>query len=97
MKTYIKFLINIFFRSFLYVVFTVLCLVFIINLLTELEFFRNINVGISSGASTPDELVKEVIKRISSFREIKIEKRPGIEENIVFKLPRELTNIEALN
>ena len=46
MKTYIKFLINIFFRSFLYVVFTVLCLVFIINLLTELEFFRNINVGI---------------------------------------------------
>ena len=46
MKTYIKFLINIFFRSFLYVVFTVLCLVFIINLLTELEFFRNIDVGI---------------------------------------------------
>ena len=54
-------------------------------------------IGISSGASTPDELVKEVIKRISSFREVKIEKRPGIEENIVFKLPRELTNIEALN
>ena len=47
MKTYIKFLINIFFRSFLYVVFTVLCLVFIINLLTELEFFRNINVEFS--------------------------------------------------
>jgi 4-hydroxy-3-methylbut-2-enyl diphosphate reductase len=55
------------------------------------------SIGISSGASTPDELVKEVINRISSFREVKIEKRPGIEENIVFKLPRELTNIEALN
>ena len=48
-------------------------------------------------ASTPDELVKEVINRISSFREIKIEKRPGIEENIVFKLPKELTNIEVVN
>ena len=55
------------------------------------------SIGISSGASTPDELVKEVINRISSFREVKIVKRPGIEENIVFKLPRELTNIEALN
>ena len=46
MKTYIKFLINIFFKSFLYVIFIVLSLVFIINLLTELEFFRNIEVGI---------------------------------------------------
>ena len=62
------------------------------------KWFDNVeSIGISSGASTPDELVKEVINRISSFREIKIEKRPGIEENIVFKLPRELTNIEALN
>ena len=46
MKTYIKFLINIFFKSFLYVIFIVLSLVFIINLLTELEFFRDIDVGI---------------------------------------------------
>ena len=62
------------------------------------KWFDNVeSIGISSEASTPDELVKEVIKRISSFREVKIEKRPGIEENIVFKLPRELTNIEALN
>ena len=62
------------------------------------KWFDNVDsIGISSGASTPDELVKEVIKRISSFREIKIEKRPGIEENIVFKLPKELTNIEAIN
>ena len=62
------------------------------------KWFDNVeSIGISSGASTPDELVKEVIKRISSFREIKIEKRPGIEENIVFKLPKELTNIEAIN
>ena len=37
---------NIFFKSFFYVVFIVLSLVFIINLLTELEFFRDIDVGI---------------------------------------------------
>ena len=55
------------------------------------------SIGISSGASTPDELVKEVMNRIATFRKIKIEKRPGIEENIVFKLPKELTNIEARN
>ncbi len=62
------------------------------------KWFDNVeSIGISSGASTPDELVKEVINRISSFREVKIEKRPGIEENIVFKLPRELTNIKVLN
>ncbi len=46
MKTYAKFLINIFLKSFTYVIFVVLSLVFIINLLTELEFFRDINVGI---------------------------------------------------
>ena len=52
------------------------------------KWFNNVNsVGISSGASTPDELVNEVIDRISTFRKIKIEKRPGIEENVVFQTP----------
>ena len=44
MKTYIKFLITIFLKSFFYVLFILLCLVFILNLLTELEFFKNINI-----------------------------------------------------
>ena len=48
------------------------------------------SVGITSGASTPDELVQEVINRISTFRAIKIETRPGIKENVVFKLPKQL-------
>ena len=55
------------------------------------DWFRNVDsVGITSGASTPDELVKEVIDKISTFSEIKIEKQLGIEENVVFKLPKEL-------
>ncbi len=44
MKTYIKFLITIFLKSFFYVLFILLSLVFILNLLTELEFFKNINI-----------------------------------------------------
>jgi len=62
------------------------------------KWFDNVeSIGISSGASTPDELVKEVMNRISTFREIKIEMRPGIEENVVFKLPKELVNQRVAN
>ena len=62
------------------------------------QWFDNVeSIGISSGASTPDELVKEVMNRISTFREIKIEMRPGIEENVVFRLPKELVNQQVAN
>ena len=64
----------------------------------SLSWFENVDsVGITSGASTPDELVKEVIDRISTFTSIKIEKQPGKEENVVFKLPKELLNYEMAN
>ena len=46
MKTYIKFLCNIFLKSFFYVLLVMLSLVFILNLLSELEFFKDIDVGI---------------------------------------------------
>ncbi|WP_440934912.1 LptF/LptG family permease [Candidatus Pelagibacter sp.] len=46
MKTYIKFLINVFLNSFFYVLLIIFSLVFIINLLTELEFFKEINISI---------------------------------------------------
>ena len=64
----------------------------------SLSWFENVDsVGITSGASTPDELVKEVIDRISTFTSIEIEKQQGIEENVVFKLPKELLNYEMAN
>ena len=44
MKTYIKFIIFLFFKSFLYILGVVFSLVFIINLLSELDFFRNLEV-----------------------------------------------------
>ncbi len=46
MKTYIKFLVTTFLKSFIYVLCVLLSLVFILNLLTELEFFKEINVDI---------------------------------------------------
>ncbi len=44
MKTYYKFILNTFLRSFIYVFFVMFSLVLILNILTELEFFRNIDI-----------------------------------------------------
>ena len=46
MKTYIKFIINTYLNSFFYVLLIIFSLVFIINLLTELDFFKNIETSI---------------------------------------------------
>ena len=46
MKTYIKFLTNIFLKSFFFVFVIIFSLVFLINLLTEIEFFSDIDVSI---------------------------------------------------
>ena len=47
MKVYIKFFSLIFIKSLLYVIAIMFSLIFILNLLTELEFFKGIDVGIS--------------------------------------------------
>ena len=46
MKTYQRFIITIFSKSFLFVFFVMFSLVLILNILSELEFFRNINVSL---------------------------------------------------
>ena len=46
MKTYIKFLVGSYINSFLYVLLIIFSLVFIINFLTELDFFKDINVSV---------------------------------------------------
>ena len=47
MKVYIKFITAIFLKSLFFVFCIMMCLVFILNLLSELEFFKNENVGIN--------------------------------------------------
>ena len=47
MKTYIKFLCYIFLKSFFYVFLVMFSLVFVLNVLSELDFFKDIEVGIN--------------------------------------------------
>ena len=48
MRVYIKFLTYSFYKAFFYVLLIMLSLVFILNLLNELEFFKDIEINISS-------------------------------------------------
>ncbi len=54
-------------------------------------------VGVSAGASAPEELIQEVIERLSDFGEVQLKKLDGVEESITFKLPRELKDAVRLN
>jgi 4-hydroxy-3-methylbut-2-enyl diphosphate reductase len=49
------------------------------------------SIGVTAGASAPEILVEEVIKRIKGLTDAKvINNAPGIKETVVFSLPREL-------
>ena len=50
-------------------------------------------VGITAGASAPEELVQELIDRLAGMFEVAVTNLDGIEEHVTFRLPREL--IEA--
>lgn len=51
-------------------------------------------VGITAGASAPEELVQELIRRLGQFGDTEVSDLKGVEENIVFKLPKELKEAE---
>ncbi len=51
-------------------------------------------VGITAGASALEELVQELIDRLAAFGELVVENLAGAEEDMHFKLPRELTRAE---
>lgn len=50
-------------------------------------------VGVTAGASAPEKLVQETIERLKNYREVSVETLDGVEENIHFKLPRELSDV----
>ena len=49
-------------------------------------------VGVTAGASAPETLVQETIKRLAEHRSLTVEKLDGVEENVHFKLPKELAD-----
>jgi len=50
-------------------------------------------VGVTAGASAPETLVQETITRLRDQRRVIVETLDGVEENIHFKLPRELAGV----
>jgi 4-hydroxy-3-methylbut-2-enyl diphosphate reductase len=47
-------------------------------------------VGITAGASAPDELVEELVERLRERDEIEIQRLPGVTENVRFRMPNQL-------
>jgi 4-hydroxy-3-methylbut-2-en-1-yl diphosphate reductase len=47
-------------------------------------------IGVTAGASAPEQLVQELIERLGDFGEITVEELRGAEEHMQFKLPRAL-------
>lgn len=63
----------------------------------ELSWFANVNVvGVTAGASAPEDLVQKVVERLKSWGATIAEEMPGIEENIVFALPKTLRDQKRL-
>jgi 4-hydroxy-3-methylbut-2-enyl diphosphate reductase len=46
------------------------------------------NIGITAGASAPEILVQRLVKEIKKIKQISVSEIKGIEENIIFKLPK---------
>ncbi len=55
------------------------------------------NIGVTAGASAPEILVEEVIDKIQRHTDANVVDAPGIKEQVVFSLPRELAKESSLN
>ena len=53
------------------------------------------SIGISAGASTPEELVQDLIAKLREFADLQISTMDGIIENVRFSLPPELDHAAA--
>jgi len=51
-------------------------------------------VGITAGASAPENLVQELIERLRQIEPVEVSVLPGVEENVHFRLPLSLTKAE---
>ena len=68
---------------------------YLINFKNELpikEIVECKKIGLTSGASAPEELVQSFISEIKKHTDISIEENIRLKENVTFKLPSSLTN-----
>ena len=66
---------------------------FLVQRATEIDpaWFDGVEtMGLTAGASAPETLVNEVVDRIAELRNVTVEQVVSAEENMVFKLPRQL-------
>jgi 4-hydroxy-3-methylbut-2-en-1-yl diphosphate reductase len=54
-------------------------------------------VGITAGASAPDELVEDLVERLRQLDEVEIQRLPGVTENVRFRMPAQLAEPLAGN
>jgi len=47
-------------------------------------------VGVTAGASAPDDLVQGLIEALRSFAKVEFSTLPGVKEDVRFKLPPQL-------
>ncbi|MDD4617398.1 MAG: 4-hydroxy-3-methylbut-2-enyl diphosphate reductase [Alphaproteobacteria bacterium] len=57
---------------------------------------RELRVGITAGASAPEDLVQELIERLKQIGKVEVSILPGVQENVHFHLPTSLTKAEPL-
>jgi 4-hydroxy-3-methylbut-2-enyl diphosphate reductase len=66
---------------------------YLIDNVTEIQrewLQGKINIGVTAGASAPEVLVEEVIEQLKEWGVENVVEAPGIQESVVFSLPREL-------
>ena len=57
----------------------------------QADWFNDVKtIGITAGASAPEELVQSIISRLKEFSANAIEELQGLEENMFFEVPKEL-------
>jgi 4-hydroxy-3-methylbut-2-enyl diphosphate reductase len=54
-------------------------------------------IGVTAGASAPEELVQQLIDRLKEYGDVEVDDQPGVDENMQFKLPRELLRTEEVS
>lgn len=56
----------------------------------QVWFEGKTKIGVTAGASAPEELVNQIIARIQSLTDASVDELTGREENMFFEVPREL-------